>query len=88
MDVIVVVLILLKALHVIYLRQQLIILKRTALTRPRLKATDRLIFVFLYRLFPSLLDASGCGKVFLGVDGNRGNQRCAISAIFFSSLGQ
>jgi len=74
--------------EIVYLRQQLIILKRTALTRPRLKATDRLIFAFLYRLFPSLLDASGRGKVFLGVDGNRGNQRCAISATFFSSLGQ
>src|SRR5262245_35273903 len=44
--------------EIVYLRQQLIILKRTALARPRLKATDRLIFVCLYRLFPSLPDAS------------------------------
>jgi hypothetical protein len=44
--------------EIIYLRQQLIILKRTVPTRPRLKATDRLIFVCLYCLFPSLLDAS------------------------------
>jgi hypothetical protein len=42
----------------LYLRQQLIVLKRSAPARPRLKATDRLIFVCLYRLFPSLLDAS------------------------------
>jgi hypothetical protein len=41
-----------------YLRQQLMILKRTAPARPRLKATDRLIFVCLYCLFPSLLNAS------------------------------
>ena len=44
--------------EILYLRQQLIILKRSAPARPRLKATDRLIFVFLYRLFPSLIDAS------------------------------
>jgi hypothetical protein len=44
--------------EIVYLRQQLIILKRTTPSRPRLKATDRLIFVCLYRLFPSLIDAS------------------------------
>jgi transposase InsO family protein len=44
--------------EILYLRQQLIILKRSTPARPRLKATDRLIFVCLFRLFPSLLDAS------------------------------
>jgi transposase InsO family protein len=44
--------------EIVYLRQQLIVLKRSAPARSRLKATDRLIFVCLYRLFPSLLDAS------------------------------
>src|SRR5260370_23139784 len=44
--------------EIVYLRQQLLVLKRTAPARPRLKATDRLIFVCLYCLFPSLLDAS------------------------------
>ena len=44
--------------EILYLRQQLIVLKRSAPARPRLKATDRLIFVCLYRLFPSLIDAS------------------------------
>src|SRR6267378_1867098 len=44
--------------EILYLRQQLIVLRRSAPTRPRLKAIDRLIFVCLYRLFPSLLDAS------------------------------
>ena len=43
--------------EIAYLRQQLVILKRTAPARPRLKTTDRLIFVCLYCLFPSLLDA-------------------------------
>jgi hypothetical protein len=44
--------------EIVYLRQQLVVLKRTAPARPRLKATDRLIIVCLYCLFPSLLDAS------------------------------
>src|SRR4030081_962598 len=44
--------------EILYLRQQLIVLNRSAPARPRLKATDRLIFVCLYRLFPSLIDAS------------------------------
>ena len=44
--------------EIVYLRQQLIVLKRTAPARPKLKTLDRLIFVCLYRLFPSLLDAS------------------------------
>jgi len=44
--------------EILYLRQQLIVMKRTAPARPRLKATDRLIFVCLYRLFPSLLQSS------------------------------
>jgi len=44
--------------EILYLRQQLIVLKRTAPARPKLKTIDRLIFVCLYRLFPSLLDAS------------------------------
>jgi hypothetical protein len=44
--------------EILYLRQQLIVLKRSAPARPNLKATDRLIFVCLYRLFPPLIDAS------------------------------
>ena len=44
--------------ELLYLRQQLIVLKRSAPTRPRLKGIDRLIFVCLYRLFPSLLHSS------------------------------
>jgi hypothetical protein len=44
--------------EILYLRQQLIVLKRSAPARPRLKGIDRLIFVCLYRLFPSLLHAS------------------------------
>jgi hypothetical protein len=44
--------------EILYLRQQLVVLKRSAPVRPRLKVTDRLIFLCLYRLFPALLDAS------------------------------
>ena len=40
-----------------FLRQQLLVLKRSAPARLRLRTADRLIFVWLYRLFPSLLGA-------------------------------
>ena len=41
-----------------FLRLQLLVLKRSAPARLRLRTTDRLIFVWLYRLFPSLLGAA------------------------------
>lgn len=44
--------------EIMFLRQQLLVLRRSAAVRPRLKNIDRLIFVWLYRLFPSLLDAA------------------------------
>jgi hypothetical protein len=44
--------------EILFLRQQLLVLRRSAPARVRLRNTDRLIFVWLYRLFPSLLDAA------------------------------
>ena len=44
--------------EILFLRQQLLVLKRSAPTRPRLKNSDRLILVWLYHLFPSLLGAA------------------------------
>jgi transposase InsO family protein len=44
--------------EVAFLRQQLLVLKRSAPARLRLRNADRLIFVWLYRLFPSLLGAA------------------------------
>jgi hypothetical protein len=41
-----------------FLRQQLIVLKRSAPAIPKLHVADRLIFVWLYRLFPSVLGAA------------------------------
>jgi len=41
-----------------FLRQQLLVLKRSAPASLRLRRADRLIFVWLYRLFPSLLEAA------------------------------
>jgi hypothetical protein len=41
-----------------FLRHQLLILRRSAPPRLRLRTADRLIFVWLYRLFPSLLGAA------------------------------
>ena len=44
--------------EIVFLRQQLLVLRRSATVRPRLRNRDRLVFVWLYRLFPSLLDAA------------------------------
>src|SRR5215831_6959109 len=41
-----------------FLRQQLVVLKRSAPARLRLRNADRLIFVWLYRLFPSVREAA------------------------------
>src|SRR6516162_7609380 len=41
-----------------FLRQQLVVLQRSAPARLRLRSADRAIFVWLYRLFPSLLEAA------------------------------
>src|SRR4029450_1793286 len=43
--------------EVLALRQQLIVLRRTAPQRGRLRAVDRLLFVLLYRLWPGVLDS-------------------------------
>jgi hypothetical protein len=39
------------------LRQQLIVLSRKSPSRARLRNIDRLIFVWLYRFFPTILNA-------------------------------
>src|SRR5512135_205936 len=44
--------------EILFLRQQLLVLRRSAPARLRLRNTDRLVFVWLYRLFPALLDAA------------------------------
>jgi hypothetical protein len=44
--------------EIAFLRQQLLVLKRSSPARLRLHKTDRLIFIGLYRLFPSLLNAA------------------------------
>src|SRR5438552_876709 len=41
-----------------FLRQQLLVLQRSAPARLRLRTADRLISVWLYRLFPCLLEAA------------------------------
>ena len=41
-----------------FLRQQLVVLQRSAPARLRLRSADRVIFVWLYWLFPSLLEAA------------------------------
>jgi hypothetical protein len=43
--------------EILVLRQQLIVLRRTAPKRVRLRAVDRLLFVLLYRLWPGILDS-------------------------------
>jgi len=44
--------------EILFLRQQLLVLKRSATGRPKLRNSDRLIFAWLYRRFPSLLEAA------------------------------
>ena len=41
-----------------FLRHQLLVLRRSAPSRLKLRTADRLIFVWLYRLFPSVLGAT------------------------------
>src|SRR5262245_36226961 len=41
-----------------FLRQQLVVLKRSAPAKLRLRTADRLSFVWLYRLFPSVREAA------------------------------
>src|SRR5215510_15902276 len=43
--------------EILALRQQLIVLRRTAPKRVRLRAVDRLLFVVLYRVWPGVLDS-------------------------------
>jgi hypothetical protein len=44
--------------EIMFLRHQLLVLRRSAPPRLRLRTADRLIFVWLYRLLPSLLGAA------------------------------
>ena len=43
--------------EIVLLRHQLGVLRQRVPSRPKLTLADRLVFVWLYRLFPSLLDA-------------------------------
>jgi len=43
--------------EIVLLRYQLNVLRRHAPAKPKLTAADRLLFVWLYRLFPSVLNA-------------------------------
>src|SRR5215831_15548990 len=43
--------------EILILRQQLNVLRRQVSKRPQLSNTDRLLFVWLYRWFPSVLSA-------------------------------
>jgi hypothetical protein len=44
-------------MEILVLRQQINVLKRQAAKRPRLTKIDRLVFVWLYRLCPAVIDA-------------------------------
>jgi hypothetical protein len=47
-----------REVEILFLRHQLLILRRSAPPRLRLRTADRLIFVWLYRLCPSLIRAA------------------------------
>jgi hypothetical protein len=61
--------------EILFLPQQLIVLRRSAPARLKLRNTDRLIFVWLYRLFPSLLAAALIFKPETLVRWHRGRRR-------------
>ena len=42
--------------EIIMLRHQLNVLRQRVASRPKLTVADRLLFVWLYRLFPSMLN--------------------------------
>src|SRR5258708_15882414 len=44
--------------EIVFLRHQLNLLRRRLSAKPRLTPADRLLFVWLYRLLPSLLNAA------------------------------
>ena len=44
--------------EIVFLRHQLNLLRRRVPGKPRLTPADRLLFVWLYRLVPSLLNAA------------------------------
>src|ERR1700726_5174226 len=48
--------------EILTLRQQIIVLRRTAPKKQTFGAIDRLVFVGLYRLFPRVLDALAIGR--------------------------
>lgn len=43
--------------EIVLLRHQLNVLRRRVASKPKLAVADRLLFVWLYRLFPSVLSA-------------------------------
>jgi len=63
--------------EILFLRQQLLVLRRSAPARLRLRNSDRLIFVWLYRLFPSLLGAAVIFKPETLVRWHRGGFACS-----------
>ena len=61
--------------EVVLLRHQLSVLRRAAPSRLRFTSMDRLIFVWLYRLCPSLLNAVGIIKAATVLRWHRGGFR-------------
>jgi hypothetical protein len=61
--------------EVVVLRHQLNVLRRAAPSKLRLASTDRLILVWLYRLFPSIIDAVAVVKPATVVRWHRGGFR-------------
>src|SRR5262245_2299097 len=56
--------------EILILRQQLNVLRRQVSKRPQLSNTDRLLFVWLYRWFPSVLSAIAILRPETGASGS------------------
>ena len=62
--------------EILTLRQQIIVLRRTAPKKQSFGAIDRLVFVGLYRLFPRVLDALAIVRPATVIKWHRAGFRC------------
>ena len=64
--------------EIVLLRHQLSALRQRRPSRPKLTAADRLLFVWLYRLFPSVLNAVTIVQPETVIRGHRAGFRLAL----------
>jgi putative transposase len=73
-------------LEVIALRHQLAVLRRQRRDRPRLRSIDRLLWVWLYRVWPRCLDVMGLVKPATVVQWHRQGFSALLATAWVSRL--